>query len=54
MSGSNQLDCSGRFPMLRAEKGGGFVDCGQIVNLLRPRKGKYAGCDRHLGAAVDS
>lgn len=40
--------------MLRAEKCGGFVDCGQIVNLLKPRKGKYTGCDRHLGAAVDS
>ena len=40
--------------MLRAEKCGGFVDCGQIVNFLKPRKGKYTGCDRHLGAAVDS
>lgn len=53
MLGSKQPDCSGTFPMLSAEKCR-FVGCGQIVNLLKPRKGKYTGCDRHLGAAVDS
>lgn len=54
MLGSKQPDHSGTLPMLSAEKCCGFVGCGQIVNLLKPRKGKYTGCDRHLGATVDS